>query len=97
METRLKARANRAKSGPVNSSRRLSRRRAKKKSERKGRRSFDPAIEYGMVAMLATEKTRIAQCGTLRASCWSPQRGPSLCARERAGDFLESESLRQKI
>ena len=60
METPLKARANRAKSGPVNFSRRLSRRTTIKKyrSERKGRRSFDTAIEYGTVAMMATDKTR---------------------------------------
>jgi hypothetical protein len=30
----------------------------KYRSERKGRRSFDTAIEYGRVAMLAREKTR---------------------------------------
>jgi TctA family transporter len=32
-----------------------------KKSERKGRRSFDTAIEYGTVAMVAREKTRTAK------------------------------------
>jgi len=47
----------------VNFSRRQSRRTAIKKyrSERKGRRSFDTAIEYGTVAMMATEKTRTAK------------------------------------
>jgi hypothetical protein len=61
METPLKARANRAKSGSVNFSRRLSRRTAIKKSERKARRSFDTAIEYGTGAIMATEKTRTCQ------------------------------------
>jgi hypothetical protein len=32
-----------------------------KKSERKGRRSFDTAIEYETVAMVAREKTRTAR------------------------------------
>lgn len=32
-----------------------------KKSERKGPRSFDTAIEYGTVAMVAREKTRTAR------------------------------------
>ena len=32
-----------------------------KKSERKGRRSFDTAIEYGTVAMVGREKTRTAK------------------------------------
>ena len=32
-----------------------------KKSERKGRRSFDTAIEYGTAAMVAWEKTRTAK------------------------------------
>ena len=56
---RLKARANRAKSGAVNFSRRLSRRTTIKdyRSERKRRRSFDAAIEYGTAAIIATEKT----------------------------------------
>jgi len=31
------------------------------RSERKGRRSFDTAIEYGTVAMVAREKTRTAK------------------------------------
>jgi hypothetical protein len=67
----LKARANRAKSGSLNFSRRLSRRTAIKKyrSERKGRRSFDTAIEYGTVAMMATEKTRTAK-PAVRATCF---------------------------
>jgi hypothetical protein len=33
----------------------------KYRSERKGRRSFDTAIEYGTVATIATEKTRTAR------------------------------------
>jgi hypothetical protein len=67
----LKARANRAKSGSVNFSRRLSRRTARKKyrSEGKGRRSFDTAIECNTVAMTAGEETRIPQGGTVRATC----------------------------
>src|SRR5208337_1323523 len=75
METRLKARANRAKSGSVNFSRRLSRRTTIKKyrSERKGRRSFDTAIEYGTVAMIATEKTRTAK-SAVRACLLRPER-----------------------
>jgi hypothetical protein len=40
---------------------RLGLRTAIKKSERKGRRSFDTAIEYGTVAMMAREKTRTAK------------------------------------
>jgi hypothetical protein len=57
--------------------RRLSRCAAIKKSERKGRRSpvpdgtgrsFDSAIEGGRVAIVAAEKTRIPQCGTVRAT-----------------------------
>ena len=70
METPLKARANRAKSGPVNFSRRLSRRTTIKKYrwERKGRRSFDSAIKYGTVAIIGTEKTRAAE-SAVRATC----------------------------
>jgi hypothetical protein len=41
--------------------RRLSRRTAIKKSERQVRRSSNAAIEYGKVAMAATEKTRTRQ------------------------------------
>jgi hypothetical protein len=33
----------------------------KYRSERKGRRSFDTAIEYGTVAVVASEKTRTAK------------------------------------
>jgi hypothetical protein len=40
-----------------------------KESERKGRRSFDTATEYGTVAMMAKEKTWIPQGGTVRATC----------------------------
>jgi hypothetical protein len=40
----------------------------KYRSERKGRRSFDTAIEYGTVAMMATEKTRTAK-PAVRATC----------------------------
>jgi hypothetical protein len=56
----------------VNFSRRLSRRTTMKKyrSKRKGRRSFDTAIEYGTVAITATEKTRTPQGGTVRATCF---------------------------
>jgi hypothetical protein len=70
METPLKARAKRAKSGWVNFSRRLSRRTRLKKyrSERKGRRSFDTALEYGTVAIIGTEKTRTAE-SAVRATC----------------------------
>ena len=52
---RMKARANRGKSASVNFSRRLCRRTTTKKyrSARKGRRSFDTAIEYGTVAIIA--------------------------------------------
>jgi hypothetical protein len=66
----LKARANGAKSGSVNFSRRLSRCTAIKKyrSERRGHRSFDTAIEYGTVAIIATEKTRTAK-SAVRATC----------------------------
>jgi hypothetical protein len=39
----------------------------KYRSERKGRRSFDTAIEYGTVAMVAREKTRTAK-SSVRAS-----------------------------
>ena len=55
----------------MNFSRRLSRRTTIKKyrSERKGRRSFDTAIEYGTVAMIATEKTRTAK-SAVRATCF---------------------------
>jgi hypothetical protein len=60
ISARLKARPNRAKSGSVNFSRRLSRRTAVKKSERKGRRNLDTAIECGAAAMRATEMTRTA-------------------------------------
>ena len=49
-------------------SRHLRRRTAMKKSERKGRRSFDTAIEYGTVAMVAREKTRTAKAA-VRATC----------------------------
>jgi hypothetical protein len=61
MSTRLKARANRAESGWVNFSRRLSGRTAIKKSGRKGRRGFHTAIEHSTVAMIATEETRTAR------------------------------------
>jgi hypothetical protein len=76
MSARSKARANRAKSGWVNFSRRLSSRTAIKKPERRGRRSpvpddtgrsFDAPVEYSTVAMTATEKTRVPQCGMVRA------------------------------
>jgi hypothetical protein len=40
----------------------------KYRSERKGRRSFDTATEYGTVAMLAREKTRTANAA-VRATC----------------------------
>ena len=71
MGTLMEARAIRAKSGWVNFSRRLSRRTAtnKYRPEKKGRRSFDPAIEYGTVAIIATEKTWTPQCGTVHATC----------------------------
>jgi len=71
MGARLKAGANRAKSGSVNFSRRLSRRTTIKKHrwERKGRRSFDSAIKYGTVAIIATEKTRTAK-SAVRATCF---------------------------
>jgi len=61
--TRLKARANRAKSGSVNPSRRVSARTVVKKhrSERRSRRSFDATIEYGAVAMMAAGKTPTAK------------------------------------
>jgi hypothetical protein len=39
------------------------------RSERKGRRSFDTAIEYGRVAIVATEKTRTAK-SAVRATCY---------------------------
>ena len=72
MSSRLKARANRAKSGWVNFSRRLSRRTTIKKyrSERKGRRSFGTAIEDGTVAIIATEKTRTATTAVRATCCW---------------------------
>jgi hypothetical protein len=68
---RLKARANRAKSGSANFSRRLSRRTAIKKyrSERKARRSFDTAIEYGGVAIMATGEARTAK-PAVRTTCF---------------------------
>jgi hypothetical protein len=46
-----------AKSGAVNLSPRLTKHTAIKKSKKKGRRSFDTAIEYGTVAVIATENT----------------------------------------
>ena len=52
----------------MNFSRRLSRRTVIDKAERKGRRSFDTAIEYGTVAIIATEKTRTAK-SAVRATC----------------------------
>ncbi len=52
-----------AKSGSVNFSRCLSRRTTIKKGERKGRRSFDTAIEYGTVTIIATEKDADRQTG----------------------------------
>jgi hypothetical protein len=56
----------------VNFSRRLGKRAAIRRSERKGRRSFDTAIEYGTVAMIATEKTRTARPAG-RATCSRPK------------------------
>jgi len=35
------------------------------------RRSFDTAIKHGTLAIIATEKTRIPQGGTVRATFWS--------------------------
>ena len=45
-----------------------------KKSERKGRRSFDTAIEYGTVAIIGTEKTRTAESARRPAS-WNHTAG----------------------
>gem|GEM_PF-1145020 len=42
----------------------------KYRSERKARRSFDAAIEYGTAATMATEKTRTAK-PAVRATCFS--------------------------
>ena len=79
MCARLKARANRAKSGSVNFSRPLSRRTATRKyrSEGKGPRSFDSAIEYGTATEMAREKTRTAKPAV---------RGYLLCGVALAGD-----------
>jgi len=41
----------------------------KHRSERKARRSSDTAIEYGAVAIIATEKTRTAE-SAVRATCF---------------------------
>ena len=62
VRARLKALDNRVKSGSVNSSRRLGGRTVMKehRSERKGRRSSDTAIEYGGVRRMAIEKARTA-------------------------------------
>jgi hypothetical protein len=64
------ARPNRAKSGSVNLPRRLSRRTTieKYRSERKGGRSLDTALEYGTAAMIASEETRTAE-SAVRATC----------------------------
>jgi len=63
-----------------------------KKSERKGRRSFDTAIEYGTMAMVAREKTRTAKAAVratnshLRSSLWSSDRAD----QDLGGDGLKS-------
>jgi hypothetical protein len=59
----LKARANKEKPGSVNSSRRLSKRTTinKYRPARKGRRSYDSAIDYDTVAIVAMVKTRTAK------------------------------------
>ncbi|MGD0129010.1 MAG: hypothetical protein ABSF46_27075, partial [Terriglobia bacterium] len=41
----------------------------KYRSERKGRRSFDTAIEYGTVAMVAREKTRTGRAAFRATRC----------------------------
>jgi len=40
----------------------------KYRSERKGRRSFDTAIEYGTMAIVAKEKTRTAKAAVRATS-----------------------------
>jgi hypothetical protein len=81
---RLKALANRAKSGSVDFSRRLSRRTAIKKyrSKRKRRRSFGTAVEYGRVAIIATEKTLSAE-PAVRAAELPLKRIWAVAAQER--------------
>jgi hypothetical protein len=59
-----------------------------KKSERKGPRSFDTAIEYGTVAMVAREKTRTAKAAVRATRLRTPPRQKPTCLLRYCADAV---------
>ena len=80
--------------------RRLSRRTAIKRPERKGRRSFDTAIERGTVAIIAPEKTQTRKIGGPRCTASQPAKSsPDTAARQSrvGGGWRRLRSLESAI